>query len=385
MNFKNNDDEKHYEELWDDHYEKMFDAFVENYNVDTHFWSSLSLYNSNITEKIVEKYIDKSWHFDNLLYFKKISYEFIKNHNDIEWTQYYVDHIDPSVLERAFADPDSQEDWTDLCYHINFRPQHIRKIIEMNKDISYIKLSFITTWDIVEDYPDKPWDFLFLSMNKAVIKNFNENVLANKDKFPFVWDTLSQFVEWKFIEENMDLPWNWYCVSSNKSLTSDAVRKYPDKNWDLQCLLLVLDLDFITSKIVENPLLFVEHNNIYRICKNQHLTVDFINNNPQINWDMSLVSCNENIDFYDVITNPDKQWHLNLLAENPMRFAKKRFIENEKAREKREKRTKNKYDFVVTFTKFKKDPTKIKPSKKNEPNMNVYFPPELLRYVGGFI
>jgi hypothetical protein len=60
--------------------------------------------------------------------------------------------------------------------------------------------------DIVQQNPDKPWDWFGISANP----------------------TLS----WGFIQKNPDKPWDWCFISENPNITWDIVQQNPDKPWD---------------------------------------------------------------------------------------------------------------------------------------------------------
>ena len=91
--------------------------------------------------------------------------------------------------------------------------------------------------DVIEKYPDKPWNWNGISKNPNITMEFIE-------KFP-------------------DKPWAWVCISCNPNITIDIIEKYPDKSWNW-------------SFISYNP----------------NLTMDFIENNTDKPWDWNGISRN---------------------------------------------------------------------------------------------
>lgn len=82
------------------------------------------------------------------------------------------------------------------------------------------------TTEIIEKYPDKPWDWLC-----GVSDNPN--------------------VTQEFIEKHIDKNWDWYKISMYTMLTVDFVRKYEDKfwNWPIRRFSenIYLTMDFIDA------------------------------------------------------------------------------------------------------------------------------------------
>ena len=56
--------------------------------------------------------------------------------------------------------------------------------------------SSVTTWEVVQANPDKPWN----------------------------WSGLSYNVAWEVVQANPDKPWDWSCMSNNLSITGEFVK-----------------------------------------------------------------------------------------------------------------------------------------------------------------
>ena len=60
--------------------------------------------------------------------------------------------------------------------------------------------------EIIENNPDKNWDWSYVSRNPNITM--------------------------EMIENNPDKPWKWRYISHNSNLTMEIIDKYPDKGWD---------------------------------------------------------------------------------------------------------------------------------------------------------
>ncbi len=60
--------------------------------------------------------------------------------------------------------------------------------------------------DIINKYPDKPWDWDWISNNPNI-----------------TMDMINQYP---------DKPWDWGGISRNPNITMDIINQYPDKPWD---------------------------------------------------------------------------------------------------------------------------------------------------------
>ena len=66
---------------------------------------------------------------------------------------------------------------------------------------------------LLETFPDKPWNWNFLSQNPNITWDI---VKANQDK-PWNWNVLSwnPNITWDIVKANPDKPWNWYGLSES--------------------------------------------------------------------------------------------------------------------------------------------------------------------------
>ena len=67
--------------------------------------------------------------------------------------------------------------------------------------------------DIIEKYPDNPWDWNSISYNP----NITMDIIEKYPDKPWNWNAIScnPNITMSFIEKNLDKRWNWYWISRN--------------------------------------------------------------------------------------------------------------------------------------------------------------------------
>ena len=80
---------------------------------------------------------------------------------------------------------------------------------------------------ILQKYPDKPWDWCWISGNPNVTM---EMIKKHPDK-PWNWKRISQNpnVTMEMIEKHPDQPWDWTCISMNPNLTIEMIESNLDR------------------------------------------------------------------------------------------------------------------------------------------------------------
>src|SRR5207253_4992886 len=107
---------------------------------------------------------------------------------------------------------------------------------------------------LLKMYPDKPYNFSFLTLNPQITW---DNILTNLDK-PWKWKKLlnRQDITWEIIEkipinlldwsdisknliinpsivlDNPEKPWDWKKLSANPNTSWELIDHYIDKDWD---------------------------------------------------------------------------------------------------------------------------------------------------------
>jgi hypothetical protein len=138
---------------------------------------------------------------------------------------------------------------------------------------------------MIEKYPNKPWDWFWISYNPNITMKFIEN---HPDK-PWDWEFISYNpkVTMEIIENHPDKPWVWSYISENPNLTMEMIEKHPEKPWDWQNISLN-SFKKDKEKFIEKKL--KEHLSAYRI--QQHWF--------KAKMDPSYALCKKMVnDFYD--------------------------------------------------------------------------------------
>ena len=83
---------------------------------------------------------------------------------------------------------------------------------------------------LLRQYPDKPWNWNFLSENPNITM---KDVLAHPNE-SWTWNALSANpgITMRDVEEHPWGLWNWNALSSNPNITIKDVLAYPDKSWN---------------------------------------------------------------------------------------------------------------------------------------------------------
>jgi hypothetical protein len=76
---------------------------------------------------------------------------------------------------------------------------------------------------LINQFPNKPWNWKSLSLNPNITWIFiNNNLFVNKLRLkPWNWDKISQNpnITWNIINNNLNIPWNWKSLSKNINIT----------------------------------------------------------------------------------------------------------------------------------------------------------------------
>lgn len=182
-------------------------------------------------------------------------YEHIKNNIDLDWNWYLIS-TNNAPLEYI--------EWFIKCgkpLSFSSIPLYYKeKIIPLiekypNKpwDWDYLSFSKILPFKLVVDNPDKPWNWIYLfNDNKATKKDLQNYILKNPDK---PWDWSNIYLNSKFPLDYMDkIPDSdnkWDILSFNENLTDDIIERYSDKPWNCECLILNKNLSNFYDKYIE--------------------------------------------------------------------------------------------------------------------------------------
>ena len=84
------------------------------------------------------------------------------------------------------------------------------------------------------------------------------------------------------------MPWDYTTLSRNPNLTVQFVKDNPQADWNWHCISWNIAISL--NDIKNNPTLPWTYD---AISYNPNLTMQFIKDNPQENWDWSFISSNE--------------------------------------------------------------------------------------------
>lgn len=163
-------------------------------------------------------------------------------------------------------------------------------------------------------YPNKNWDFKYLSKNPNI--------------------------SLEFIENNSQFQWNYYYVSEHPRLTPEFIIKHADKKWNMVQLASnkYLSIEYILDKI--NPKYWSKS----KISNNLTININILKKNLHIDWNWHNLTINPSISIDDISNNTNLPWgiqHLTYIIEWPYCIKQKL---NENLKENKKKINKNSID-----------------------------------------
>ena len=125
------------------------------------------------------------------------------------------------------------------------------------------------------------WDIEFNNLwfsyiKKIPIDYFDWNLISANDNLSI-----------NIIEENPDLPWNFVYLSKNKNINFDFIYSNLDKDWDWNML-----------------------------SKHKNINTSIIHLHPELNWNYQYISENPNLTWQFILDNIDKNWNWDSLSRN---------------------------------------------------------------------
>lgn len=143
----------------------------------------------------------------------------------------------------------------------------------------YFLTNKMSVWDSVKKYPDKNWDWNYLSRKKPSI----EFVKQFKDK-PWNWKIITIITSLQDIDEN-DLPWDMDIICSTKILSKKFVEKHK-VDWNV-------------------------------IVKNINISLEFVEEFIDKDWNWDVLSSHPNLTDEFVLKYNKKPWDVTKLVLNP--------------------------------------------------------------------
>ena len=261
--------------------------------------------NPNLTEEFILKYLHRNWDMEYLIDNNKIT-----DFNAISKFKY----INKKIINKY---PDKPWDWNWLlwCLYDDIENNNINlDIIEKNiKKINFYYLSYNPnlTKEFILKYPYQNWD------TKYILKKFNINL---KNKYGIISKCQNKLKDIDIIMSGK-IKVDFEFLTKLLFIDQNIINKYPNKPWDWNWLLEktdnIIEHNNINLDIIEKNILKI---NFYYLSYNPNLTENFIMKYPNKNWNIEyLIDNNKITDFKafsrfkninEKIINkyPDKKW-----------------------------------------------------------------------------
>uniref|UniRef100_A0A6C0AFA5 Uncharacterized protein n=1 Tax=viral metagenome TaxID=1070528 RepID=A0A6C0AFA5_9ZZZZ len=201
------------------------------------------------------------------------------------------------------------------------------------------------TWDIVLKI-DFPWDFRVLTGNKNITWEIIKN---NPDKpWDYKFIIYRDDITWEIIKNNPDKPWDYEFILKHKKITYKIFKENPEifgiekdeyEMIEENCKAYMRKVSwrrsnwieanpFIDEKEIEDFDYFLKPICIYDEVMNYNISLNFVNKNPQIKWDVNQISRNKYLTREIIKKSKVKFNYLGLyyLSKNELKYEKIKFI-----------------------------------------------------------
>lgn len=162
---------------------------------------------------------------------------------------------------------------------------------------------------LLQEYPDKPWNWIFLSRNNRITEEF---IISHID-YPWNYHALSDRrsdLSIEFIESHIDKPWNWARLSRNRNVTLEFILENKDRSWNW----VSIDKRFNSSvEFLEEHL--SQPYDWQALSSKYHLPLNFIEKYTDKPWDWNSLSKNYHITEEFIKKHIDKPWEWEDLYE----------------------------------------------------------------------
>ena len=280
-------------------------------------WQGISK-SPQLTINMIEKYPDKFWDwYCGISNNSDIILEIIKNNKFMDKNLNWISiSKNPIITTRIIEEyPDKPWNWKlGISYNPNITIEFINKYGGMCKQFDWKAISKHKniTMDIIEKYPDKPWNWKYISFNPNITIEF---INKYPDK-PWNWKHISSHrkITMKIIEKYPDKPWDWKGISQNPNLSIRMLDKYKDKQWSWR---YISHNQNLTIELLKNYKYLDKPLNWASISSNPNLTMEIIEKYPDKPWDWMLISQCINITLDMIYDNARKSWVWYMVAKNP--------------------------------------------------------------------
>lgn len=204
-------------------------SFFDKYANKPFDWFSLAT-REDITIEFVRKHLEMfEDHFDALSTNKAFTYKCIRENNDLPWILNNV-CANPNVTMDIIMENLAMQHWKGVSMNPNLKMDQIAYYYEK---INFDQFTYRKdlTLDVIRQYPNKNWNWNFLSHRANLI------------------DT-------DFVCEFINKPWDFKAVSRNSDIDLSLFDKFPDKDWEWHFIAGRSDItfEFIERHIEKFPI-----------------------------------------------------------------------------------------------------------------------------------
>jgi len=266
-------------------------------------WGVGLLTNPNITPDFIMDNRHLPWAFpgydwgnniSNLLDNPNLTIDFVKRHpNLIEWN----DNIVNELGNHKNITLDILDKYEFTC-HLDSRSENPNLTLEYVFD-KHMKLIDSDYSDGAPEPPEtlcRDWDWNDI-WGGVKIKSLKEFELYSAATFGYMhWGSWglsnNKNLPWEIVEKYPDKPWNWKDLSRNPSITWENIISNPDKPWDYKGIFANPNVTWEIIKNNEKLLYDVIIGDGKSISSNISITPEIVLGNLEISWDWELIAGN---------------------------------------------------------------------------------------------
>jgi hypothetical protein len=238
----------------------------------------------------------------------EFTWETIKNHPELPWTE--ATSSNTSVTwEIVMANPEYPWSYTNMCLNRNITWDIICANRDKFTEDVWITYNPNITWEIVDENPNIAWDWKHICLNFSIprvslysLKYFGKN---NKCRWKYLSGNLD--ITWETVMEFHDRPWDWDLLSSNPDITWEIVKNNPNHPWN--SARLCANPSFVWRDVLG----VMEHiGDMTMFSMNKNVTMPIVLANLEVDWDWNCLSCTIPIKL--ILENPNEPWNWNRVS-----------------------------------------------------------------------
>jgi len=212
------------------------------------------------------------WDWDAVSHNPNITWENVQMNPNKPWNWEYLSRsLDLATLPDL---NDPRLDWDNVIMNLTLTWDMIKANMTKPLRWDYLSSHPSITWEIVQNNPDLPWDWLWLSANP----NITWEIVQANTTMNWCWSTLSliQNIEVEEINESDKWCWQWLYTNHHIRWEKYDLNKIDDESLKLIASNSSIGMDFIQSNLNSpNPRKW----DLRRVSKNPNLTYEFFKNN----------------------------------------------------------------------------------------------------------